>query len=131
MNGDGKDEVVSSMVDLFTFKPIARCGTARRSWTAAPHWGSTLRPFEPDLKQNISPGIATIRFVENGRSVRTPTGRDLTRRTPVSAHLDGDERFKALRASRARFHERSTRSCLAAVIPAFEPLFTVAEYDTF
>jgi len=35
---------------------------------------------EPELKQNITPGNATIRFVGDGLSVRTPTGGDLVQR---------------------------------------------------
>ena len=38
---------------------------------------------EPDLKQNITPGNATIRFVGDGLSVRTPTGGDLVQRLEI------------------------------------------------
>ena len=38
---------------------------------------------EPDLKQNITPGNATIRFVGDGLSVRTPTGGDLVQQLEI------------------------------------------------
>jgi len=38
---------------------------------------------EPDLKQNVNPGNATVRFVGDVLSVRTPTGGDLLRRLEI------------------------------------------------
>ncbi len=38
---------------------------------------------EPDLKQSIKPGNATVRFVGNVLSVRTPTGGDLLQRLEI------------------------------------------------
>ena len=39
---------------------------------------------EPDLKQSVTPGDATVRFVGDGLSVRTPTGGGLLQRLDIS-----------------------------------------------
>ena len=45
--------------------------------------GWVYNSSEPDLRQSIDPGNATIRFVGDVLSVRTPTGGDLLRRLEI------------------------------------------------